>query len=176
LGPEVNEFNLLTRLSPRLLSAAVANFGQEAMGLCPPALVCTIADAGKYPDQLLRRHAAAGSPSPKPLSTKPRILLLDEAFRRGSDPGHAQGHATPHSPASGATPEITVLFVTHNTQEALYLKGSRVIVAGPRESTGTGAPAIALELPVPELCPEVPDFHHGSCGSTMLPGVPAETR
>src|SRR6266850_935746 len=47
---------------------------------------------------------------------------------------------------------ITVLFVTHNTQEALYLS-SRVIVLA-KEAPDQGS-RIALELLVPELCPEL---------------------
>jgi ABC-type nitrate/sulfonate/bicarbonate transport system ATPase subunit len=44
---------------------------------------------------------------------------------------------------------ITVLFVTHNTQEALYL-GNRVIVLA-KEGPDSGA-RVAMDLPVPEPC------------------------
>ncbi|MGA8343439.1 MAG: ABC transporter ATP-binding protein, partial [Candidatus Sulfotelmatobacter sp.] len=58
---------------------------------------------------------------------------------------HPQRHATPDSPAL-ADIDITVLFVTHNTQEVLYL-GTRVIVLA-KESPDGGA-QIAIDLPIP---------------------------
>jgi NitT/TauT family transport system ATP-binding protein len=46
---------------------------------------------------------------------------------------------------------VTVLFVTHNTQEALHL-GSRVIVLA-KESPDGGA-QVAMDMSVPEPCHE----------------------
>ena len=45
----------------------------------------------------------------------------------------------------------TVLFVTHNTEEALYL-GSRIIVLA-KESSEAGA-QVAMDMSVPEPCHE----------------------
>ena len=84
------------------------------------------------------------------LINKPRILLLDEAFS-ALDPGTRKDMQRLIRQLWRDT-GITVLFVTHNTQEALYL-GSRVIVLA-KEAPDHGS-RIALELPVPEPCPEV---------------------
>src|SRR5215471_12759139 len=81
-------------------------------------------DAHKYPDQLsggMQQRVAIA----QALMTRPRILLMDEAFsaldsatRRGM-----QELIRELWRATGAT----ILFVTHNTREALRL-GTRVIV------------------------------------------------
>src|ERR1700676_5640247 len=84
------------------------------------------------------------------LLTKPRILLMDEAFS-ALDPGTRKDMQRLIRQLWRDT-GITVLFVTHNTQEALYL-ASRVIVLA-KEAPDKGS-RIALELPVPESCPEI---------------------
>src|SRR6202790_1608177 len=84
------------------------------------------------------------------LLTKPRILLMDEAFS-ALDPGTRKDMQRLIRQLSRDT-GITVLFVTHNTQEALFL-GLRAIVLA-KEGPDQGS-RIALELPVPEPCPEV---------------------
>src|SRR5260370_37347508 len=81
---------------------------------------------------------------------KRRSLLLDEGFG-ALDPGTRKDMQRLIRQLWRDT-GITVLFVTHNTQEALYLS-SRVIVLA-KEAPDRGS-RIALELPVPELCPEV---------------------
>jgi NitT/TauT family transport system ATP-binding protein len=107
------------------------------------------ADAGKYPEQLsggMQQRVAIA----QAIINKPRILLLDEAFS-ALDPGTRKDMQRLLRQLWRDT-GITVLFVTHNTQEALYLS-SRVIVLA-KEAPDQGS-RIALELPVPELCPEV---------------------
>jgi NitT/TauT family transport system ATP-binding protein len=107
------------------------------------------ADACKYPDQLsggMQQRVAIA----QALINKPRILLLDEAFS-ALDPGTRKDMQRLIRQLWRDT-GITVLFVTHNTQEALYL-GSRVIVLA-KEAPDQGS-RVALELPVPEPCPEV---------------------
>jgi len=146
-GPEVNEFNLLTRLTPRYFRRR-RQFRQEAMHYIR-RLGLHDADAGKYPDQLsggMQQRVAIA----QALINKPRILLLDEAFS-ALDPGTRKDMQRLIRQLWRDT-GITVLFVTHNTQEALYLS-SRVIVLA-KEAPDQGS-RIALELPVPELCPEV---------------------
>ena len=83
------------------------------------------------------------------LITNPRIVLMDEAFS-ALDPGTRQDMQRLVRQLWRDT-GITVLFVTHNTQEALYL-GSRVIVLA-KETPEAGS-QIALDLPVPEPCHE----------------------
>jgi NitT/TauT family transport system ATP-binding protein len=146
-GPEVNEFNLLARLTPRYFRRR-REFRQEAMHYVR-RLGLHDADACKYPDQLsggMQQRVAIA----QALINKPRILLLDEAFS-ALDPGTRKDMQRLIRQLWRDT-GITVLFVTHNTQEALYL-GSRVIVLA-KEAPDQGS-RIALELPVPEPCPGV---------------------
>ena len=146
-GPEVNEFNLLTCLTPRYFRRR-RQFRQEAMRYIR-RLGLHDADAGKYPEQLsggMQQRVAIA----QALINKPRILLLDEAFS-ALDPGTRKDMQRLIRQLWRDT-GITVLFVTHNTQEALYLS-SRVIVLA-KEAPEQGS-RIALELSVPEVCPEV---------------------
>jgi NitT/TauT family transport system ATP-binding protein len=145
-GPEVDEFNLLTRFTPRYFRRRRL-FRQEAMQYIG-RIGLREADAKKYPDQLSggmqQRVAIAQS-----LITKPRILLMDEAFS-ALDPGTRKDMQRLIRQLWRDT-GITVLFVTHNTQEALYL-GTRVIVLA-KETSDAGS-QVALDLAVPEPCHE----------------------
>jgi NitT/TauT family transport system ATP-binding protein len=146
-GPDVIEFNLLTRLTLRYFRRR-RQFRQEAMNYVR-RLGLHDADANKYPDQLsggMQQRVAIA----QALINKPRILLLDEAFS-ALDPGTRKDMQRLIRQLWRDT-GITVLFVTHNTHEALYL-GSRVIVLA-KEAPDQGS-RIALELRVPEPCPEV---------------------
>ena len=146
-GPEVSEFNLFTRLTPAYFRRR-RQFRQEAMRYIRK-MGLQDADAGKYPDHLsggMQQRVAIA----QALINKPRILLLDEAFS-ALDPGTRKDMQRLLRRLWRDT-GITVLFVTHNTQEALYL-GSRVVVLA-KETPKQGS-RIALELPVPEACPEV---------------------
>jgi len=146
-GPEVKEFSLLASLTPRYFRRR-RQFRQEALRYIR-RLGLHGADAGKYPEQLsggMQQRVAIA----QALINKPRILLLDEAFS-ALDPGTRKDMQRLIRQLWRDT-GITVLFVTHNTQEALYLS-SRVIVLA-KEVPNQGS-RIALELPVPEPCPEV---------------------
>src|SRR5579872_665773 len=149
-GPEVEEFNLFTRLTPRFrrrrrLFRAEALVQLRHMGLHDST-------AAKYPHQhaggMQQRVASAQA-----LATKPKILLMDEAFS-ALDPGtRAEMQALIRRVWEETG--MTVLFVTHNIHEAVTL-GTRVIVL----STGAGKSArgepdqqgsmIALDVPVPQ--------------------------
>jgi NitT/TauT family transport system ATP-binding protein len=146
-GPEVNEFHVLSCLTRRYFRQR-RQFRQEALRYIR-RLGLQDADARKYPDQLsggMQQRVAIA----QALINKPRILLLDEAFS-ALDPGTRKDMQRLIRQLWRDT-GITVIFVTHNTQEALYLS-SRVIVLA-KEAPDQGS-RIALELPVPELCPEV---------------------
>jgi len=146
-GQEVEEFNLLTRFTPRYFRRR-REFRQEATQYVR-RIGLHDTDACKYPDQLsggMQQRVAIA----QALINKPRILLLDEAFS-ALDPGTRKDMQRLIRQLWRDT-GITVLFVTHNTQEALYL-GSRVIVLA-KEAPEQGS-RIALELPVPEPCPDV---------------------
>jgi NitT/TauT family transport system ATP-binding protein len=91
-------------------------------------------DQRKYPDQLsggMQQRVAIA----QALMTKPRILLMDEAFS-ALDPGTRKEMQRLIRSLWQAT-ATTVVFVTHNTQESLRL-ATRVIVLA-KESSEQGS-------------------------------------
>ena len=105
-------------------------------------------DAGKYPDQLsggMQQRVAIA----QALIMRPRILLMDEAFS-ALDPGTRDDMQRLIRPLWQDT-GTTILFVTHNTPEALHL-GTRVVVLA-KETPDQGS-RVMLDLPVPEPCRE----------------------
>jgi NitT/TauT family transport system ATP-binding protein len=143
-GPEVSEFSLLGRLTPRFYRRR-REFRREAFDYLRRVDLGE-SDARKYPDQLsggMQQRVAIA----QALITKPRILLMDEAFS-ALDPGTRRGMQQLIRELWKAT-GTTILFVTHNTQEALRL-ASRVIVLA-RESPECGS-GIKLDLQVPDPC------------------------
>lgn len=146
-GPEVEAFNLLTHWSPRFYRRRKA-FRAEAlrhlrrMGLQE-------SDAAKYPDQLsggMQQRVAIA----QALIMKPKILLMDEAFS-ALDPGTRAGMQKLIRQVWRET-GTTVLFVTHNIAEAVYL-GTRVIVLSKDRDGSSDADGskIALDLPLPDF-------------------------
>jgi NitT/TauT family transport system ATP-binding protein len=101
------------------------------------------ADAKKYPHQLsggMQQRVAIA----QALIMKPPVLLMDEAFS-ALDPGTRRGMQRLIKTLwreSGTT----VVFVTHNTREAVCL-GTRVIALAKNERGST----VALDLAVPHL-------------------------
>jgi NitT/TauT family transport system ATP-binding protein len=143
-GPEVSEFNLLTRFTLRYLCRR-RQLRHEALRYIH-RIGLHQSDARKYPHQLsggMQQRVAIA----QALVTNPRILLMDEAFS-ALDPGTRKDMQRLIRQLWRDT-GITVLFVTHNTQEALYL-GNRVIVLA-KETPDAGA-RIAMDLRVPEPC------------------------
>jgi NitT/TauT family transport system ATP-binding protein len=145
-GLEVTEFNLLTRFTPRAVRRR-QEIRDEAMcyidriGLHP-------GDARKYPHQLsggMQQRVAIA----QALVTHPRILLMDEAFS-ALDPGTRKDMQRLIRKLWQDT-GVTVVFVTHNTQEALCL-GSRVIVLA-KETPDAGA-QVVTDLAIPQPCHE----------------------
>jgi NitT/TauT family transport system ATP-binding protein len=120
-GLELEEFGLFNRWTPRYgrrrkVFEAEAHEYLAAMGLCD-------SDARKYPDQLsggMQQRVAIA----QALIMKPSILLMDEAFS-ALDPSTRRE-------MQRLIREVwkkfhtTILFVTHNTAEAVFL-GTRVI-------------------------------------------------
>ena len=111
-------------------------------------------DAAKYPDQLsggMQQRVAIA----QALITKPRILLMDEAFS-ALDPGTRRGMQRLIRDLWQET-GTTILFVTHNTHEALVLGHARDR-AGERDARFrlTGGSGSAL----PDACDEdeIPDL------------------
>jgi NitT/TauT family transport system ATP-binding protein len=145
-GPEVTEFNMFTRFTLRYLRRR-RQFRQEALRYIQ-RIGLREGDARKYPHQLsggMQQRVAIA----QALVTKPRILLMDEAFS-ALDPGTRKDMQRLIRQLWRDT-GITVLFVTHNTQEALYL-GTRVIVLA-KETPDDGS-RVALDLALPEPCHE----------------------
>jgi NitT/TauT family transport system ATP-binding protein len=104
----------------------------------------TEADARKYPHQLsggMQQRVAIA----QALIMKPSVLLMDEAFS-ALDPSTRRGMQNLMRELwqeSG----MTVVFVTHNTREAVCL-GSRVVVLRRQCERGS---SVALDLRVPHL-------------------------
>jgi len=144
-GPEVSEFNLFTRLTPRYFRQR-REFRQQAM-LYIRRIGLQDADACKYPDQLsggMQQRVAIA----QALVNRPRILLLDEAFS-ALDPGTRRDMQVLIRQLWRGT-GVTLLFVTHNTQEAVQL-ATRVIVLA-RETPNHGS-HVGMDLAIPSSCP-----------------------
>lgn len=145
-GPEVSEFGLFTRFTPafyrrRKQLREQAHDYIRRVGLRD-------ADACKYPDQLsggMQQRVAIA----QALMTNPRILLLDEAFS-ALDPGTRRGMQQLIRDLWAAT-GTTILFVTHNTDEALRM-GTRIVQLA-KDSPDQGS-RVALDFAVPAPCSE----------------------
>src|SRR6516164_7899307 len=145
-GPEVSEFSMFTRFTPRFVRRR-REIRDDAMRYIQ-RIGLHERDARKYPHQLsggMQQRVAIA----QALVTHPRILLMDEAFS-ALDPGTRKDMQRLIRQLWRDT-GVTVLFVTHNTEEALSL-GSRVIVLA-KESPDAGA-QIAMDMSVPEPCHE----------------------
>jgi len=141
-GLEVEEFSLLTSLTPRYYRRR-REFRAEA--LCQLAKMgLHETDATKYPDQLsggMQQRVAIA----QALVMKPKILLMDEAFS-ALDPGTRAGMQKLIRQVWKET-GTTVLFVTHNIAEAVSL-ATRVIVLA-RNPLADGS-RVALDLSTAE--------------------------
>ncbi len=132
MGPETSGFHLLGRLRPGFRAfqrqvRAEAMRQLERMGL-------HAGDAEKYPHQLsggMQQRVAIA----QALMMKPRILLMDEAFS-ALDPATRSSLQRMMREIWQET-KPTVVFVTHNTAEALFL-GTRVVVLAKQGQTGAG--------------------------------------
>jgi len=141
-GPETEEFGLWGRLTPRFLRRR-AELRQAAYGYLRQ-MGLQESDAGKYPDQLsggMQQRVAIA----QALIMKPRILLMDEAFS-ALDPATRTDMQRLVRTLWRET-GTTILFVTHNIAEAIYL-GTRVIVLG-KESAAACA-RVTLDAEIPE--------------------------
>jgi NitT/TauT family transport system ATP-binding protein len=142
-GPETANYHVLGRLLPgfRNFQKQVRETAMqqlERMGL-------HASDAVKYPHQLsggMQQRVAIA----QALMMKPQILLMDEAFS-ALDP-------STRSSLQRMLREIwvetrpTIVFVTHNTAEALYL-ATRVIVLAKNPLDRQAGAKVALDLKLP---------------------------
>lgn len=145
-GPEVSEFSFFGHLTPRFYRRR-SELREEAFAYLR-RIGLREADAKKYPDQLsggMQQRVAIA----QALMTRPRILLMDEAFS-ALDPGTRKEMQNLIRTLWQST-GTTILFVTHNTDEAVRL-GTRVIVLA-RESPEHGS-SVKYDMPVPQSCHE----------------------
>ncbi len=142
-GREVSEFSLLSRLTPRFYSRR-REFRCEAREYLRRTGLRE-SDGDKFPDQLsggMQQRVAIA----QALMTRPRILLMDEAFS-ALDPGTRKDMQRLIRTLWQDT-GTTILFVTHNTQEALRL-GTRVIVLAKESPEQAACVMFDLKVPVP---------------------------
>jgi NitT/TauT family transport system ATP-binding protein len=146
-GPEVSEFSVFGCLTPGFYRRRREFRAQAIDYLRRTGL--SESDAGKYPDQLsggMQQRVAVA----QALMTQPRVLLMDEAFS-ALDAGTRRDMQQMIRGLWRST-GTTVLFVTHDTREALSI-GSRVVVLA-KETPDRGS-RVVLDLEVPDtLCDE----------------------
>jgi NitT/TauT family transport system ATP-binding protein len=143
-GLEVSEFGPFSLLNPAR-SKRMREFRAVALHYLRRTGL-NEADARKYPHQLsggMQQRVAIA----QALILKPPILLMDEAFS-ALDPGTRTGMQRLIKELwreSGTT----IVFVTHNTREAVCL-GTRVIALA-KEGSGEFGASVALDLSVPHM-------------------------
>jgi NitT/TauT family transport system ATP-binding protein len=145
-GAEVSEFGLLGCFTPRYYRRC-REFREQAMEYLR-RIGLQESDAIKYPDQLsggMQQRVAIA----QALMTRPSILLMDEAFS-ALDPGTRKEMQRLIRELWRDT-GTTILFVTHNTQEALYLATRVVVLAKASPDDGS---SVALDLQIPKPCQE----------------------
>jgi NitT/TauT family transport system ATP-binding protein len=145
-GPLASEFGLLGQALPRFYRRR-RQLRDEAFDYLR-RIGLRQSDADKYPDQLsggMQQRVAIA----QALIMRPRILLMDEAFS-ALDPGTRRGMQQLIRDLWRATGS-TILFVTHNPQEALAL-GTRIVVLA-KETPEHGS-RVMLDLEVPSPCHE----------------------
>ena len=143
MGPETSRYHILGRLKPGFRAfqrdvRAEALRQLEYMGMQP-------ADADKYPHQLsggMQQRVAIA----QTLMMKQRVMLMDEAFS-ALDPAT---RASLQRLLRGVWMETrpTVVFVTHNTAEALFL-GTRLIVLAKQDHLDQTGARVALDMKLP---------------------------
>ena len=143
MGPETAGYHILGRLKPsfrgfqgRVRAEAMRQL--ERMGL-------HASDAAKYPHQLsggMQQRVAIA----QALMTKPKILLMDEAFSALDPSTRGSLQRMLHDIWCETRP--TIVFVTHNTAEALYLATRVIVLARTSAENHTGA-RVALDLKLP---------------------------
>ena len=160
-GPETEEFGLAGRLTLRFFRRR-AELRKTALGYLRQ-MGLQESDAGKYPDQLsggMQQRVAIA----QALIMKPKILLMDEAFS-ALDPSTRSDMQKLVRRLWRET-GTTILFVTHNLSEAVYL-GTRVVVLG-KESPEACA-KVVLDV-------DVPDSIRGSDGYPLRDALDDFTR
>jgi len=144
MGPLTSRYHILGRMKPgfRAFRKQVREEAMkqlEHMGLQPT-------DAAKYPHQLsggMQQRVAIA----QALMMKSRVLLMDEAFS-ALDPG-TRSSLQRLLRTVWTELKPTIVFVTHNTAEALFLGTRLIVLARTSHSDGCGA-RVALDMKLPE--------------------------
>ena len=140
-GPEMEEFGLIGMLTPRYYRRRAELREQARAYLRQMGL--QESDGAKYPDQLsggMQQRVAIA----QALIMRPKILLMDEAFS-ALDPA-TRGGMQRLVRKLWAETGTTILFVTHNISEAIFL-GTRVVVLGKDDPAGSSRVMFDLEIP-----------------------------
>jgi NitT/TauT family transport system ATP-binding protein len=142
-GPENSNGHFIDRMRPsfyrrrRTLQAEARAFLQR-LGLYPQ-------DLAKYPHQLsggMQQRVAIA----QALMMKPPVLLMDEAFSALDPSTRSSLQEQLHSIWTESRP--TIIFVTHNTQEAL-LMGTRLILLGRHQDEDAERNNVLLDMQIP---------------------------
>ncbi|MFN7998130.1 MAG: ABC transporter ATP-binding protein [Bryobacteraceae bacterium] len=143
-GLEVQRFSLVGRITPAFFRERRI-FRQDALDQLA-RMGLRKADASKYPDELsggMQQRVAIA----QALIARPRILLMDEAFS-ALDPNTRAGMQDLLLDLWRAT-GMTILFVTHNIAEAVYL-GTRVVALAKNPDAEHKGSRVVLDMPLPD--------------------------
>jgi len=143
MGPETSKYHILGRLRPSF-RAFRRQVREEALRQLQHMGLQT-SDAAKYPHQLsggMQQRVAIA----QALMMKSRVLLMDEAFSALDPATRASLQRLLRSVWSELKP--TVVFVTHNTAEALFL-GTRLIVLARSSHDDHCGSRVALDIKLP---------------------------
>ena len=143
MGPETSGYHILGRLRPSFRAFRRAVREEAMRQLAHMGLQAS--DAGKYPHQLsggMQQRVAIA----QALMMRSRVMLMDEAFS-ALDPA-TRGSLQRLLREVWLETKPTVVFVTHNTAEALFL-GTRVIVLARRSKVDTCGSHVALDMKLP---------------------------
>jgi NitT/TauT family transport system ATP-binding protein len=144
MGPETSRYHILGRLKPgfRAFRRQVREEGLKQL----QHMGMQASDGDKYPHQLsggMQQRVAIA----QALMMKSRVLLMDEAFS-ALDPG-TRGSLQRLLRSVWSELKPTVVFVTHNTAEALFL-GTRLIVLARTSHSNACGSRVALDMKLPE--------------------------
>ena len=142
-GPENARGHFFSRLTPSFYRERGALRAEAQTYLGRMGLHAQ--DMSKYPHQLsggMQQRVAIA----QALLMKPPILLLDEAFSALDPSTRSSLQEQLHAIWSESRP--TVIFVTHNTQEALLL-GTRLILLGRRHDRSAEHKSVLLDMDIP---------------------------
>jgi NitT/TauT family transport system ATP-binding protein len=144
MGPETSKYHILGRLLRPGFRAFRREVRAEALRQLEH-MGMHAADADKYPHQLsggMQQRVAIA----QTLMMKQRVMLMDEAFS-ALDPA-TRGSLQRLLRTVWSETRPTVVFVTHNTAEALFL-GTRLIVLAREGRSDDAGAHVALDLKLP---------------------------